>query len=144
MVRPRGVRPCVCSVADACWPTMVGEGAMPRGAGSLGTLLGTALAAGASPAWAGATERVDVGPNGRQADGGLVVAISAYGRFVVFGSYDNTLVPNDTNGAQDLFVRDLRTGRNERVSVGPHGAQADGDCDNPAISADGRFVAFYS
>ena len=32
----------------------------------------------------------------------------------------------------------------ERVSIGPNGAEADGSSFNPVISADGRFVAFYT
>lgn len=44
-------------------------------------------------------------------------AISASGRFVAFESFASTLVPNDTNDANDVFVRDNRTGTTERVSV---------------------------
>ena len=54
-------------------------------------------------------------------------------------------MPGDTNGAVDVFVRDRQTGTTRRVSVGPGGAQGnDQSSDDPAISADGRFVAFGS
>ena len=53
------------------------------------------------------------------------------------------------NRLGDVFVHDLRTGKTERVSVSSSGRQAGGDRTNtgsnaPAISADGRFVAFHS
>ena len=56
----------------------------------------------------------------------------------------SNLVPGDTNGVADVFVRDRRTGTTERVSVGPGGAQGNELSFDPAISADGRFVAFGS
>ena len=76
-------------------------------------------------------------------------ALSANGRFVAFQSSATNLVRGDTNRLGDVFVRDLRTGRTERVSVSSSGRQAGGDRTNtgsnaPAISADGRFVAFHS
>ena len=37
-------------------------------------------------------------------------AISADGRFVAFNSDATNLVPGDTNGARDVFVRDRQTG----------------------------------
>jgi uncharacterized repeat protein (TIGR01451 family) len=72
------------------------------------------------------------------------------GRFVVFASLASNLVPGDTNEIGDVFVRDRRTGVTERVSVGPKGVQGDGDSNflgistAPAISDDGRYVAFKS
>lgn len=72
------------------------------------------------------------------------------GRFVTFASFASNLVPGDTNGVGDVFVRDRRTGVTERVSLGLKGAQGDGDSNmlgigtNTAISDDGRFVAFKS
>ncbi|MFL5910608.1 MAG: hypothetical protein ACJ768_08600 [Gaiellaceae bacterium] len=46
-----------------------------------------------------------------------LAAISADGRFVAFRSFASTLVPGDTHGAADVFVRDRLTGTTERVSV---------------------------
>ena len=71
-------------------------------------------------------------------------AISADGRFVAFDSEATNLVPGDTNDASDVFVRDRQTGTTRRVSVSSGGAQGNGASFDPAISADGRFVAFNS
>jgi hypothetical protein len=43
-----------------------------------------------------------------------------------------------------VFVRDRRTGTTARVSLGQGGAQANDAAEDPALSADGRFVAFDS
>jgi Tol biopolymer transport system component len=66
-------------------------------------------------------------------------ALSADGRFVAFVSSASNLVPGDTNGVDDVFVTDMRTGHVERVSGGNGPAHG-----SPAISADGRYVAFRS
>jgi Tol biopolymer transport system component len=71
-------------------------------------------------------------------------ALSADGRFIVFRSQSTNLVPGDTNGETDVFVRDRQTGQTTRVSVDSAGVQANGDCSNSDISADGRFVVFDS
>jgi uncharacterized repeat protein (TIGR01451 family) len=101
----------------------------------------------------GTTERVSVDSKGREgdSDSGLVgvgghPAISADGRFVAFPSFATNLVRGDTNGPviADVFVRDRLLGTTERVSVSSTGEEADSDCHSPAISADGRFVAFAS
>ncbi|MFD8704086.1 TolB family protein [Kitasatospora sp. NPDC059648] len=97
------------------------------------------------PHRAPATERVSVGLGQARPDGASRAAgLSADGRYAVFTSTATNLVPGDTNGRSDVFVRDLRTGRTERVDTGTDGAQADGDSFEAAISADGRYVAFSS
>ncbi|WP_328999088.1 hypothetical protein OHA18_32160 [Kribbella sp. NBC_00709] len=70
-------------------------------------------------------------------------SISADGRYVAFNSSASNLVVGDTNDSQDVFVRDLRTGRTTVASVGRTG-RADGDSWEPQISADGRHIAFTS
>ena len=93
----------------------------------------------------GTTEGVSVQPGGFEVMGESdSPAISADGRFVVFRSRAGNLVPGDTNGFEDLFVRDRLAGSTERVSVGPGGDQANAPSWMPDISADGRFVAFAS
>lgn len=93
----------------------------------------------------GRTSRVSVSSSGGQANGSsLFSSISANGRYVVFTSNASNLVPRDTNGASDIFVRDLRTGRTSRVSIGSRGRQANSWSEGAAISADGRYVAFPS
>ncbi len=72
------------------------------------------------------------------------LTISANGRYVVFHSWDSNLVPNDTNGTWDTFVHDRETGETRRVSIASDGSQGNASSREPAISADGRFVAFES
>ena len=83
-------------------------------------------------------------------DGSGFSAVDENGRFVVFGSRASNLVAGDTNSASDVFVHDRQTGVTERVSVDSNGNEANGESrpnilhGPPAISADGRFVAFLS
>lgn len=70
--------------------------------------------------------------------------ISADGRFIAFYSGAGDLVEGDTNLTLDVFVRDRELGTTERVSVTSDGSQANNGSWNPAISGDGRFVAFQS
>ncbi|MEU7580155.1 hypothetical protein AB0B50_21460 [Streptomyces sp. NPDC041068] len=101
-------------------------------------------AASASQARAG-TERVTLSATGEQGNGDSYgPRFSTDGRFAVFTAYASNLVPGDTNGSSDVFVRDLRKGTVERVSVGSDGAQGDGESSAQAISADGRYVLFRS
>src|SRR5207302_5218212 len=71
-------------------------------------------------------------------------ARSAGRRYVAFASAASGLVAHDTNGVFDVFVRDRRRNTTERVSVGPAGAQANGQSGLSAISANGRFVVLWS
>jgi Tol biopolymer transport system component len=111
-------------------------------------VVGTGVAAAATPAVVGSsavTARVPVGPGRQQANGdSSEPAISADGRFVAFASGASNLVAGDTNGTYDVFVRDRKLQVTRRVSVGPGGQQANSSSVGPAISADGRFVAFSS
>ena len=70
--------------------------------------------------------------------------ITEDGRLVVFTSRADNIVAGDTNGGDDVFVRDMLTGLVALVSVGRGGAPAQGDSAAPAISPDGRFVTFSS
>jgi Tol biopolymer transport system component len=93
----------------------------------------------------GTTERVSVSTGGLQGDfGSASQSISNDGRYVAFTSYATNLVPGDTNGTFDVFVRDRRSGTTERVSVATGGAEGAGQSTFPSISADGRYVAFAS
>src|SRR5581483_11731550 len=88
---------------------------------------------------------VSVDPNGGQTDdGSFRPAVSADGSIVAFESDATNLVPGDTNDQRDIFVRDRATDVTERVSVTWNGMEALGDSQCPAISADGRYVAFLS
>lgn len=68
--------------------------------------------------------------------------LSADGRYVLFTSTASNLVPGDTNGVGDVFLRDRRTSQTTRVSVGPSGEQSSAICVARGLSADGRHVAF--
>jgi Tol biopolymer transport system component len=91
------------------------------------------------------TVRVSVSSKGAQgdsyADG---PTLSADGRYVAFHAASANLVPGDTNGQEDVFVRDRRSGVTRRVSVSSRGVQADRGSTEPAISPDGRYVAFHT
>ncbi len=87
------------------------------------------------------------GPGGTAADGGSnVPAMSADGRHVAFESSADNLSGEDDNVAADIFVRDLQAGTTTLVSraAGAGGAGSDAGSFAPAISADGRHVAFES
>jgi Tol biopolymer transport system component len=71
-------------------------------------------------------------------------AISADGRYVAFLSWASNLVPGDTNRNSDIFVHDRQSGQTARVSVSSSGQEGNARSYNPAISADGRYVAFVS
>jgi Tol biopolymer transport system component len=99
------------------------------------------------------TERVSLSSAEVQGnDRSVLPAISGDGRYVAFVSEASNLVPGDTNdptpgqigGGDDVFVRDRVAGRTTRVNVRSNGNQTAGDVSSPAISADGRWVAFSS
>jgi hypothetical protein len=71
-------------------------------------------------------------------------SISSDGRWVAFGSQATNLVPGDTNNSYDVYVHDRFNGVTDRVSIASDGSQANGDSLTPSISADGRYVAFFS
>jgi Tol biopolymer transport system component len=94
----------------------------------------------------GTTVNISVTPGGSASTSGncLNPAFSGNGRFVAFQSFKNDLVAADTNGTTDVFVRDLQYNVTERVSVSSAAVQGNNGSSVPAISADGRFVAFAS
>ncbi len=71
-------------------------------------------------------------------------SLSSDGRFVAFRSQATNLVAGDNNGVADIFVYDVQTGLTIRASVNDQGAEGNAKSDRPALSADGRYVAFYS
>jgi hypothetical protein len=100
----------------------------------------------------------------------ILSSINSTGRYVAFDNYAANLVDDDTNQIEDVFVRDLKSQRTSRVSVGSGGSQAECGPTQPAptcqiqsklspfyltsvlsslpasnmISANGRYVAFLS
>lgn len=70
--------------------------------------------------------------------------VSRDGRYVAFHSKSPNLITGDSNGHQDIFLRDRVAGTTTRVSVSSDGSQANGASANPSISDDGRYIAFQS
>jgi len=94
----------------------------------------------------GTTRRVSVATAGVELTGGesLFGSISGDGRHVVFASLATNAVASDTNGAADIFLRDLRADTTIRVSESPAGVEGDGVSTVPHLTDDGRFVLFSS
>jgi hypothetical protein len=92
---------------------------------------------------AGNTVLVSVATNGGWANGASSGAIiTPDGRYVAFSSTAGNLVANDTNGIPNVFVRDLNTGKTALASPRAAAALSGSGSDSPAITPDGRFVAF--
>lgn len=94
----------------------------------------------------GTVTRVNISSSGAQTNNdSFLPNISADGRYVTFHSHATNLVAGDTNGVQDVFVKDLQTGSVSRVSTSSSGAEANGAGSYyGTMSADGRYVAFQS
>ncbi|MEV4436242.1 hypothetical protein [Streptomyces sp. NPDC049585] len=106
-------------------------------------LSGAALPARAAAPDQHGVVQVDLGLDGAQPNGWSEASgMSADGRYALFVSLASNLVPGDTDLNYDAFVRDLRTGRIERVSLGDDGSPL--GAGEAAISGDGRSVAFSS
>ena len=92
-------------------------------------------------------KRVSIGNDGSESNyNSYNPDVSIDGRYVVFESYADNLVSDDTNNSRDIFVRDLFTHTTKRVSVSNDifGTQGNSGSYNPSISADGRYVIFES
>lgn len=93
----------------------------------------------------GLTTRVTTDSNGAEANAvAYMSGMSADGRYVVFRSAATNLVSGDTNGIGDAFIKDLQTGITTRVNTSSSGAEANNGTISTGISADGRYVSFYS
>jgi len=94
----------------------------------------------------GTTERASMNSAGLGGDhGSWGHMISPDGRYVLFDSLATNLVPGDTNGFADIFLRDRQLGTTELVSLSSTGAQGNGDSHwSASMSPDARFVVFES
>lgn len=97
----------------------------------------------------GVTTRVSIktgGGQGNEGSGAYGAALSADGRYIAFDSESTNLVNGDTNGHWDIFLYDRSTKKTARINLSfMSGEQAEsGDSVSPAISADGRYVAFQT
>lgn len=92
------------------------------------------------------TMPVSTAREGRAPDGASwAPAISAEGRYVAFVSAATNIAAADRNRSADVFLADLHSGSVELVSrKAESGQSGNGQSLNPAVSADGRFVAFQS
>lgn len=71
-------------------------------------------------------------------------SISDDGRWVVFTSASDALVPGDANGTADIFVKDLYTGAIALVSKSAAGVAANGPSGHARISSGGDWIVFES
>ena len=94
------------------------------------------------------TTRVSVSSSGEEGNsyvwGYSTPSISADGRYVVFPSNSSNLVENDTNGFNDIFLRDTQTNITKRLTSDSLGRQGNSESFNSTISSDGNFIAFES
>ncbi|MBW5421612.1 hypothetical protein GKQ77_08530 [Streptomyces sp. BG9H] len=117
------------------------------------TLTATLPLLGAAPAPAAAhwrspaprTEIISTAADGTRGDArSIAPEISHNGRYVAFDSEASNLIPDDTNGRGDVFVRDRRTGSLTRAGVADDGSQSQEGSWYGALSGDGRVVGFSS
>jgi Tol biopolymer transport system component len=98
----------------------------------------------------GITSLVSMTPAGTSGNGGSRGStLTPDGRYVAFVSAATNLVPNDTNGIPDVFVRDMQAGSTTLASTGAVNAQGIGtilmsSSEGPEMTPDGRYVAFLS
>ena len=88
---------------------------------------------------------VSVSPSGKPGNRVSDVAdITPNGRYVLFTSRASNLVPGDTNGSRDVFVRDLRMGTTQRVSLSSTDEQLSTHSTAGSMTADGQVVFFVT
>ena len=93
----------------------------------------------------GTTSRASVSTTGTEGNGASFFAdISATGRYVVFSSTSDNLVPGDSTGGRGVYVRDRTSNTTERIDLTYDGSPAEGNTSSPSISDDGRYVSFVS
>jgi hypothetical protein len=91
------------------------------------------------------TTRVSVASDGTQANNSSYEpSISADGRYIIFYTYANNLVPADVNEAQDIVMHYRDYGITRRVNVGPGGRPSDDTAYHGSVSGDGKTVVFTS
>jgi hypothetical protein len=93
----------------------------------------------------GTITRESVATGGLQVlDDSSTPSVNGDGRYVAFSSGASDLVAGDTNGFEDIFLRDRVANTTVRVSVGPGGAQANEGSYSPVLSSDGSLIAYVS
>jgi Tol biopolymer transport system component len=98
----------------------------------------------------GTTQRVSVRRGGGSQNRGMAGGVAAIsdvsrdGRYVAFESDATNLAGRDRNRRTDVFVRDTVRQSTRRISLSTTNEEAHGDSILPAITPDGRYVAFAS
>lgn len=93
----------------------------------------------------GITTCLSLAPGGAMGDAASQHArLSRNGRFVVFDSDASDLAGVETNGAGDVFVRDLLAGTLHKVSVEISGEEGEGGSSGHDVSDDGLTVALVN
>jgi len=94
---------------------------------------------------ASSTVIVSVHTSGAQAGNGCnFPQISGDGNLVVWQSPSPSLINGDSNGVEDIFIRNKTAKTTDRISVATFGGELNGKSLRPNISRDGRYVIFYT
>lgn len=94
---------------------------------------------------AGSVGRVSLSSSAAEGNNSSSYAtISGDGRYVAYHSYATNLVSGDTNVTVDVFLTDVSSGVTQRAAIVAGGTQANGLNWQPSISADGRYISYYS
>lgn len=107
----------------------------------LAALVASPVSAHATTLWVSVS---DTGAPANADASGFSIDVSATGRFIAYASSADNLVASDDNGQSDVFVHDRKTLRTTLVSLATDGTPGNGSSAHPAISANGRYVAFES
>jgi Tol biopolymer transport system component len=93
----------------------------------------------------GTTVRISVTSAGTEIHGDCSQPVfSRDGTHVAFITTAADLLAGDGNGKKDIYVKVLATGAVLRATLNAAGGELNVDVDGPALSGDGRFVAFSS
>jgi Tol biopolymer transport system component len=94
----------------------------------------------------GTTSRVNIDTSGNQSNGSAsgFPDLSDDGRYVIFSSNDSNLVPGDTNGFTDIFVRDRTLGTTVRMTLTSTGGQSNGRVLSPRTDSAASVASFAS
>lgn len=93
----------------------------------------------------GVVTHIPLAHNNNRMNGKLInLQADNAGRYVVFTSYSDNILSNDTNGVQDVFVHDTQSGVTRLVSRTPSGQFPNGDSGAPMVSPNGTHIVFRS
>ncbi len=93
----------------------------------------------------GTTVLVSANKNGLPGNGDCFPSgVSTNGRYVLFESAASNLIPFDTNGLTDIFLRDTWSNLTTLVSIATNGTAANGASHGAVLTPDGHFAAFVS